>query len=338
MGMPFPEPYMTLFNASSVAIKGIDRQFQVGGPASANLANVKEFVDAATSRKIAFDFVSTHHYPTDSCKPQGSKWDPDCWNNGVKASRESIPSTIPFYMTEFNVGCCLGYAEHDTSNAAAFALRAIGKLDGTTDLLSWWTFTDVFEEGGFPQTEFSNIYGLMTVHGVPKPGWRGFQLLAQAGDRRVATNISEPNVATRIIDAFATVKSTSPSPSDSLKVYLSSWSVPATDNRTVTVQVLLPEDQQSALATTATVWRIDEDHANPLAAWKAMGSPAEPSAEQLDALIVASAMHPNLVATKMTSATTVELDIQMPPNAAVLVDFGNRMHKSSKHMKTDTVV
>jgi hypothetical protein len=37
--------------------------------------------------------------------------------------------------------------------------------------MSWWTFSDVFEEEGFPTSEFTGIYGLKTVHGIPKPGW-----------------------------------------------------------------------------------------------------------------------------------------------------------------------
>jgi hypothetical protein len=49
----------------------------------------------------------------------------------------------------------------------------------------------VFEEGGFPTSEFTNIYGLMTVHGIPKPGWRGFQLLNEAGDTRVPVRVTE---------------------------------------------------------------------------------------------------------------------------------------------------
>jgi xylan 1,4-beta-xylosidase len=57
------------------------------------------------------------------------------------------------------------------------------------DILSWWTFTDVFQEGGLPTKEYSDIYGLMTYHGVPKPGWRGFQLLAAAGDHRVEVTL-----------------------------------------------------------------------------------------------------------------------------------------------------
>jgi hypothetical protein len=62
-------------------------------------------------------------------------------------------------------------------------------------VLSWWTFTDVFEEGGLPTTEFQDIYGLMTYHGIPKPGWRAFQLLhSHAGTHRVPTTVSKPNV------------------------------------------------------------------------------------------------------------------------------------------------
>jgi hypothetical protein len=113
----------------------------------------------------------------------------------VKAARASVPDDVPFYLTEYNVGCCIGYQGHDTSASAAFAWRTIPALDGVVDILSWWTFTDVFEEGGLPTKEYSDIYGLMTYHGVPKPGWRGFELLHGAGDHRVpATLPSETKV------------------------------------------------------------------------------------------------------------------------------------------------
>ena len=119
----------------------------------------------------------------------------------------------PFYLTEYNVGCCIGYQGHDTrcvgkrpssfylfaqfrhgkqrpicqdrlwtkttkdsnsgrfltvfdrfstvfdrflwhSASAAFAFRTIPHLDGVVDILSWWTFTDVFEEGGAKESPF----------------------------------------------------------------------------------------------------------------------------------------------------------------------------------------
>ena len=64
-------------------------------------------------------------------------------------------------------------------------------MHGVTELLSYWTFSDVFEEGGLPKHDFQNTYGLMTFHGIPKPGWRAFQLLHEhAGTQRLKTNVS----------------------------------------------------------------------------------------------------------------------------------------------------
>ena len=69
--------------------------------------------------------------------------------------------------------------------------RTVGTLNDALDVYSYWTFTDVFEEGGMPRVEYKNVYGSMTVSGVPKPVWRAFELLnTHAGNRRVHVRIS----------------------------------------------------------------------------------------------------------------------------------------------------
>ena len=68
--MPFPGTYMALYNQTAHAIKAIDAQIRVGGPATAQLLDVKEFHDLATAAGIPFDFVSTHMYPTDPQLPK----------------------------------------------------------------------------------------------------------------------------------------------------------------------------------------------------------------------------------------------------------------------------
>ena len=139
--------------ASARAIKAVHPSLRVGGPATAALAHVADFVDACEKLGLPYDFVSTHHYPTDSC-PKGVDWDPECFANGVLASRRAVAPTTPFYLTEYNVGCCLGYEGHDVSTAAAFVFRSVSELNEELDLYSYWTFTDVFEEGGLPHTEW----------------------------------------------------------------------------------------------------------------------------------------------------------------------------------------
>ena len=44
---------------------------------------------------------------------KGAHWDPDGLSKHVKAARASVPDQ-PFYLTEYNVGCCIGYQGHDT--------------------------------------------------------------------------------------------------------------------------------------------------------------------------------------------------------------------------------
>ena len=75
-GMAFPEPYMTLFNASSSALKAVHPGLRVGGPATMQLLDVEDFIQACAAKNIPYDFVSTHMYPTD---PQCSR-DPQSWS------------------------------------------------------------------------------------------------------------------------------------------------------------------------------------------------------------------------------------------------------------------
>merc|ERR1712070_483972 len=100
------------------------------------LLDLVQFVEKATEMKAPYDFVSTHMYPTDPMCTVGENWGPDCLPDHVRAAKQSIAHTgVPLYLTEYNVGCCIGYDQHDDSGAAAFAFRAIGALHGVTDVL-----------------------------------------------------------------------------------------------------------------------------------------------------------------------------------------------------------
>ena len=89
-GMPFPETYMKLYNASSRAVKAVSPRLKVGGPATAQLLDLEDFVEAATKINAPFDFISTHMYPTDPMCPTKVSWGPDCLSSHVKAAKKLI--------------------------------------------------------------------------------------------------------------------------------------------------------------------------------------------------------------------------------------------------------
>lgn len=52
--------YMALYNASWHALKSVSPRLLVGGPATAEVKNVADFVNALAPWKVEADFVSTH--------------------------------------------------------------------------------------------------------------------------------------------------------------------------------------------------------------------------------------------------------------------------------------
>ena len=59
--MAFPQDYMALYNASAHALKAVSPLLKVGGPATAGLDHLADFVEACNASGIPFDFISTHH-------------------------------------------------------------------------------------------------------------------------------------------------------------------------------------------------------------------------------------------------------------------------------------
>lgn len=113
-------------------------------------------------------------------------------------------------MTEYNCGWrdSMIHDGESKAYAAAFAFRTVQQLAGNgIRALSWWTFSSIFEEAGLPTDEFGPICfedgcvhkngtagavgvrtanaAMQSVHGVPFPVYRGFELLAAAGSHRL---------------------------------------------------------------------------------------------------------------------------------------------------------
>src|SRR6202035_3767441 len=72
----------------------------------------------------------------------------------------------------------------------------IRQCDGLVDILSYWTFSDVFEEQGVVKQPFYGGFGLVAERGIPKAAFRAFQLLHQLGDRRFDSS-SDDSLITR---------------------------------------------------------------------------------------------------------------------------------------------
>lgn len=167
------EAYFELYNVTSRAIKTADPFISVGGPATANLAWVTEFINN-TAAGVPADFLSTHHYPTD-CRPSPTRTQ---WEDEIIAvAEEAAAAGLPLVMTEVSAGLTTQY---DPPFAASFVAHATAAFLGVPNVptLSFWSLSDLFEEPGMQSETWINTYGMQTKYGVPKPAYRAFQMLA----------------------------------------------------------------------------------------------------------------------------------------------------------------
>ncbi len=63
--------------------------------------------------------------------------------------------------------------------------KTIVDNDGLVDLYSFWTFSDLFEEGGQFSAPFHGGYGLQNIYGIPKPTYRLFEMFHNTGELRI---------------------------------------------------------------------------------------------------------------------------------------------------------
>ena len=193
--------------------------------------------------------------------------------------------------------------------AAAFIIRTVLGMNGLVDAYSFWTFSDLFEEQGFPSHAFHGGFGLMTLDGIPKPSYRAFQLLHRIGTELVT-------------------------PIDGMHANVGTWVVRDSHRATVLAVNTAPPGRDLVhsrvvihLATTATVRnatieRIDDTHANAKRCWLEMGAPEYLRPAQVDALTAASALRAEPLDVSCDDAG-VHVTIDLPPNgvAAVTLEF-----------------
>lgn len=339
-GMPYPSSYLPLYNASARALKDVHPALKVGGPASANLANIADLIHDTAAMKIPLDFISTHHYPSDpSCSSSGPHSAlPDCYAADVlEAAELATNASLPFLLTEMKdglqggPGTGFGGKHGDTAYAAAFIFHTIPLLT-SLEVVSWWTFSDIFEENWMIGLPFYGGYGLQTVHGVRKPAFRAFEMLAAAGTTRITgVTVTDPKpeyLGGSTISVLATVGD-STGVGSKLQLFLSNFGpeegaspkpwVPVARNVSLTLQ---SSGTASALPTVALLKRVDDQLTNPRSVWEKDGSPGYPTPLQIAAYHDASAIIASWVdVTVDQAAGTVSLELELPAYGVAVLEL-----------------
>lgn len=144
---------------------------------------------------LPLDFVTTHPYPTDyALDPETgrgrdasryvySTYDDINWLRSVLAKSKYPKAEI--HLTEWSTSPNSRDAMHDHLPAAAYIMKVNLDCIGLANSLSYWTFTDIFEEKGGGETIFHGGFGMINFQGIVKPSFHAYRMLNQLGDKKL---------------------------------------------------------------------------------------------------------------------------------------------------------
>src|SRR5579872_6764685 len=297
-GDPRQETYWELYDHTAAAIKKVNQQLRVGGPATAQAAWVDAFIRHCAEKQVPVDFVSTHVYANDTAQDVFKTLEKiprdqmvcravDKVHSEIKASK--MPN-LPLIWSEFNASYKNEPDVTDAVYMGPWMADTIRQCDGKVDMMSYWTFSDVFEEQGVVKTPFYGGFGLLAAGGIPKPAFNAFALLHRLGEARMPSD-APGALITRGADGTLTVALWNYADID----------VASPPPRTVVLRFLHSD------ATSASVQSIDAEHGNVHVAYEKLGSPRYPTQSQLTQLREAAALPPAVTRPLEGGRLTVEI-------------------------------
>jgi len=272
-GKPKQSTYFQLYAAAAQGLKRVSPRLRVGGPATAQAAWVDRLIAYCAQNHVPIDFVSTHVYGND--RPQ------DVFGTDEKISRRGMVARavrkvfdqvkasalpdLPIHWTEYNASYMNEPKVTDAPFMGPWLANNIRECDGLVTTMSYWTFSDVFEEQGVVKTPFYGGYGLIAAGGIPKAAFNAFRLLHQLGSERLPVD-SDSVLATRRGDG-------------ALEIAIWNYAAPEDAGRPAEITILFRG--LGAARRRVSIARVDASHGSPIQAWQAMGSPSWPTREQI---------------------------------------------------------
>jgi xylan 1,4-beta-xylosidase len=306
-GSPSQSTYFTLYEHTAKALKATHARLRVGGPSTAQAAWVTAFIRHMNEVHAPIDFVSTHVYANDTAEnvfathekiPRSEM----VYRAALKVRdevRNSSSPALPIFWSEYNATYLNEPGVTDSAFMGPWLANTIRQCDGLSEIMSYWSFSDVFEEQGVVRRPFYGGYGLIAAGGIPKPAFNAFKVLHRLGDERLDVP-SEHALVTRRAEG-------------SLVIALWNYVDPRQSGVASTITLKLPR----GTLPMAQLRQVDEQHGDVAGVYAGMGSPASPTRTQLTQLQNAAALPP----AQSIPIVDNQLSVTLPPNGLATVEI-----------------
>jgi len=240
------------------------------------------------------DFISVHAYGVKEgfLDADGSAGtildpDPDSVSGRMRHSRELLDASplrnLELHFTEWSSAYTPTDYMHDQYHQASFILDKIKRATPYVNSMSYWTFTDIFEENGPRFTPFHGGFGMINLQGIRKPSFYAFKFLSMLGTDDVATDDGQSWITKSddgSVQALVWDYSPVTPPAGQTDQVFYRQDLPPVDKGQLTVDLTNVRSGKYRVA----VYQIGYKHNDPFTAYVEMGSPRQLTRAQEEAL------------------------------------------------------
>ncbi len=231
--------YFEMYKESVNVLKGICNDFKVGGPSTSNfvpderfsfersvpvvdtLAHeiddveyhgvwIEDFLEYCEKENLPVDFISTHPYPSNfaiyddgngDCVTRKKEALIEDLNWLQDALQKSAFANAEIHLTEWSSTPSSRDYSHDYLPVASYIVKSNLEVSELCDSLSYWVFTDIFEEMGAGPKPFHGGFGMINQQGIKKPAYHAYKMLSDlgkivvcSGDKFIITETQENEI------------------------------------------------------------------------------------------------------------------------------------------------
>lgn len=349
------QQYFELYKVTVQSVKAVDPHLRVGGPATSNFNMdqdalqkaqtsgkpfdpfsipwrpiwITEFLNYCHENNLPVDFVSTHPYPQDFAIDQPGTPQRQHYRRSIDATRDDLRTlremidhspypNAEIQLTEWSSSPSPVDHSHDSLAAGAFVAKTNLESIGLVDSLSYWVFTDVFEENRNTDSVFHGGFGLINYQEIVKPAFHAYRMMNELGDQTLAQ--VPGGIVTRFSESgriAVMAYNYSPELKASLPVSNTLQAADAIDNSGSAREFTIDISHLPAGATFV-IETLDKQHGDAVAAWEAMGKP-EPPNKQQTALLREEAWATRKEIVRADSDGNLHIETSLPPWALMSI-------------------
>jgi xylan 1,4-beta-xylosidase len=149
-------------------------------------------IDFCVKEGLPIDFISTHSYGVregflDETGSAGTVLDerPEAVSGDVLGSRRQISESampgLELHYTEWSSSYTPRDPIHDSYHQASYVLEKLRQVGDSADSMSYWVFSDIFEEAGPRFEAFHGGFGLLNYQGIKKSAYHSYAFMNRLG-------------------------------------------------------------------------------------------------------------------------------------------------------------